>query len=161
MNQNERISAIRLEEGGTKTRSSEAEHERSVAIADILHENVFDPLELECGPYEVVLKVEDNRLVFDIQSEGGDKHIRVALPISPLKRTIRDYFMICESYYDALKAGTSCNKIEAIDMGRRGVHNDGADALKEMLAAKITIDHPTARRLFTLVCVLHLKGVSA
>lgn len=159
MNAQERISAIRLEQGHVKIRSAEIDHERSVAIADLLHENLFDPLELECGPYEVVLKVEDNRLVFDIQSEGGDKHIRVALPVTPLKRIIRDYFMICESYYDALKAGTSCGKIEAIDMGRRGVHNEGADILKEMLASKITLDHATARRLFTLVCVLHLKAV--
>jgi len=157
----ERICAIRLEENVRKVRSAEAEHERSVAIADLLDDNIFDPLELECGPYEVVLKVEENRLVFDIQSEGGDKHIKVALPVTPLRGTIRDYFMICESYYDALKVGGSCGKIEAIDMGRRGIHNEGAQTLKAMLESKITIDHATARRLFTLVCVLHLKGVAA
>ncbi|MDX2074239.1 MAG: UPF0262 family protein [Alphaproteobacteria bacterium] len=156
MNPAEHIHSIRLEEGGRHIRSTEAEHERNVAIADLLDENLFDPLELECGPYDVVLKVEDNRLVFDITSVHGEKHIRVALPVSPLKRIIRDYFLICESYYDALKTN-SCGKIEAIDMGRRGLHNEGAGILQEMLAAKITIDHATARRLFTLVCVLHLK----
>ena len=81
----------------------------------------------------------------------------MSLPISPMRGTIRDYFLICESYYDALKAGTATGKIEAIDMGRRGIHNEGADMLLEMLEGKITINHATARRLFTLVCVLHLK----
>ena len=156
MSASERIGAIRLEEGAKKLRSKEAEHERTVAIADLLDENVFDPLELECGPYDVVLKAEDNRLVFDITSIHEDKHVRVALPVTPLKRTIRDYFLICESYYDALKSH-SCGKVEAIDMGRRGMHNEGAETLKSMLEAKITIDHATARRLFTLVCVLHMK----
>jgi uncharacterized protein (UPF0262 family) len=157
MKKQERIHAIRLEEGNKKSRSKEADHERMVAIADLLDENLFDPLELECGPYDVVLKAEDNRLVFDIASAHEEKHIRVTLPVTPLKSTIRDYFMICESYYDALKAGTSCGKIEAIDMGRRGVHNEGATTLKQMLEAKVALDHATARRLFTLVCVLHLK----
>lgn len=152
----ERIRTIRLEEGTKHLRSKEAEHERNVAIADILHENVFDPIELECGPYDVVLKVEDNRLVFDITADG-EIHTKVSLSVSPLRSTIRDYFLICESYYDALKAGTACGKIEAIDMGRRGVHNEGADTLKDMLSGKIAIDHATARRLFTLICVLHLK----
>lgn len=156
MNKAERIHRIRLDQGGKKLRSAEAEHERSVAIADLIDENVFDPAELECGPYDVVLKAEDNRLIFDITSVHEDKHIKVTLPVIPLKSIIRDYFLICESYYDALKS-TSCGKIEAIDMGRRGIHNEGAETLKDMLAAKIAIDQATARRLFTLVCVLHLK----
>jgi len=156
MNPSERIHTIRLEQGSKKLRSAQAEHERSVAIADLLDSNVFDPLELECGPYDVVLTAEDNRLVFDIQSQHAGKHIKVALPVTPLRSVIRDYFLICESYYDALKA-SSCGKLEAIDMGRRGIHNEGAETLKDMLEAKITIDHATARRLFTLVCVLHLK----
>ncbi len=152
----ERIRAIRLEEGSKKIRSTEAEHERNVAIADLLDDNVFDPVELECGPYDVVLRIEDNRLIFDISADEEDKHSRVSLPISPMRGIIRDYFLICESYYDALK-NTSCGKIEAIDMGRRGIHNEGAEILKTMLEARISTDLATARRLFTLVCVLHLK----
>lgn len=155
MNPQERLSAIRLDEDGKKQRSAEAEHEMRVAIADLLDENIFDPVELECGPYEVLLKIEENRLAFDIRAQGGARHIKVSLPVTPLKRTIRDYFLICESYYDAIKA--SSRQIEAIDMGRRGIHNEGAAMLLEMLKGKIDVDHATARRLFTLICVLHLK----
>lgn len=156
MNPDERIRSIHLQGSIKNLRSVEAEHERDVAIADILHENVFDPIAIECGPYDVNLTIEDNRLVFDIQSDYAENHMKVAIPVTPLRRTIRDYFLICESYYNALK-GHSCGKIEAIDMGRRGVHNDGAEMLKEMLGGKIIVDHDTARRLFTLICVLHIK----
>ncbi len=150
----ERIAKIELDQRATK-RSKEAEHERNVAIADLLDENTFEPMCMQDGPYDIVLGVSDGRLVLDVNSVSG-KTSRVVLSIAPLRGIIRDYFMICESYYDALK-DASCGKIEAIDMGRRGVHNEGSELLQEVLKDRIIVDFPTARRLFTLICVLHLK----
>jgi uncharacterized protein (UPF0262 family) len=152
----ERIARIALDDRGVKHRSMEAEHERSVAMADLLGDNRFEPKGMECGPYEVLLRVEEGRLVFDIQSTVADKKSKVALSVQPLKTIIRDYFLICESYYEALK-NASKGKIEAIDMGRRGVHNEGSQKLMELLEDKISVDFPTSRRLFTLICVLHIK----
>jgi uncharacterized protein (UPF0262 family) len=151
----ERIVRISLDESSMKKRSPEAEHERNVAIADLLDDNLFQPLCMQGGPYQVHLSIADGRLIFDIASEKGDK-ARAALPMQPLRSTVRDYFMICESYYEALKTAGAC-KIEAIDMGRRGVHNEGSEALQKVLKGRIKIDFPTARRLFTLICVLHIK----
>ena len=150
----ERIAKIELDQRAT-TRSKEATHERNVAIADLLDENTFEPMCMQDGPYDIVLGVSDGRLVLDVNSVSG-KTSRVLLSIAPLRGIIRDYFMICESYYDALK-DASCGKIEAIDMGRRGVHNEGSELLQEVLKDRIIVDFPTARRLFTLICVLHLK----
>lgn len=151
----QRLKSIHLNLGSTKIRSKEAEHEQNVAIADLLDENSFTPHCMQGGPYHLDLSVKDGRLIFDISSETGEK-AQAVLPVTPLRSVIRDYFMICESYYDALK-DASCGKIEAIDMGRRGLHNEGSDMLMEILKGRIQVDFPTARRLFTLVCVLHLK----
>lgn len=148
----ERIHSIKLE--GDATRSAEAEHERSIALTDLTHESHFSLLAQPCGPYDIVLKIEENRLVFDVQGAGAREQVRV--PVSAFKTTIRDYFLICESYYAALKDAKP-HKLEAIDMGRRGVHNEGAEKLKTLLSEKVEVDFATARRLFTLVCVLHLK----
>lgn len=150
----EHIASIELDRRAP-TRSKEAEHERSVAIADLLDENVFEPLCMADGPYHIILGVSDGRLVLDVHSAGGKK-ARVLLSIAPLRGIIRDYFLICESYYESLKAA-SCGKIEAIDMGRRGVHNEGSELLQEVLKDRIKVDFATARRLFTLICVLHMK----
>jgi uncharacterized protein (UPF0262 family) len=150
----ERIAKIELDQRATP-RSKEAVHERNVAIADLLDENRFEPKCMQDGPYDIVLGVSDGRLVLDVNSVNG-KTSRVLLSIAPLRGIIRDYFMICESYYDALK-DASCGKIEAIDMGRRGIHNEGSELLQEVLKDRIVVDFPTARRLFTLICVLHLK----
>ena len=150
-----RIKAITLAQKTLKSPSPEVENERNVAIADLLDENSFQPHCMQGGPYSVHLSVVEGRLIFDITSETNEQ-AKAALSIAPLRGIIRDYFMICESYYEALKAA-SCGKIEAIDMGRRGVHNDGAEALKTMLEGRIAVDFPTARRLFTLICVLHIK----
>jgi uncharacterized protein (UPF0262 family) len=150
---NERIASITLDDGG-KRRSLEAEHEMSVAMADLLGENLFKPEQMGSGPYNVTLRIEDGRLVFDMA--GGGKKGKVMLSVQPLKHIIKDYFLICESYYAAIKA-SGRGKIEAIDMARRGIHNEGADKLQELLAGKITIDKQTSRRLFTLICVLHIK----
>jgi uncharacterized protein (UPF0262 family) len=112
---------------------------------------------MACGPYNVHLSIEEGRLVFDIRSSTSDKKSKVVLSVAPLRGVIRDYFLICESYYEALKANNTPHKLEAIDMGRRGMHNEGAEKLVELLEGKITVDFPTARRLFTLICVLHIK----
>jgi uncharacterized protein (UPF0262 family) len=151
-----RIASITLDEGSIIKRAPPVEHERSVAISDLLEDNVFSPAGLASGPYHVHLAVKENRLIFDISSAGGEHLSEVALSIQSLRSIIRDYFMICESYYDALKGGGP-GKIEAIDMGRRGMHNEGSEMLQQLLREKITVDFCTARRLFTLICVLHIK----
>ena len=151
----DRIIKITLDESSIKKRSMEAEHEKSVAIADLRAENLFQPLCMHGGPYEVHLSISEGRLVFDITSEKGEK-AKAVLAIQTLRGVIRDYFMICESYYEALKIA-SPSKLEAIDMGRRGVHNEGSEALQTLLKDRIKVDFPTARRLFTLICVLHIK----
>lgn len=153
---NERIATITLDESSIKHRTPEVEHERSVAITDLLHDNQFEALCMQCGPYDVHLRIEEGRLVFDISAVDSDKIAKLALPMQPLRSTVRDYFLICESYYEALKVA-SPGKIEAIDMGRRGVHNDGSEILHGMLTGRIKTNFATCRRLFTLICVLHIK----
>ena len=151
----ERIQKISLDERGAR-RSMEAEHERNVAMADLMGDNVFEPVCMKDGPYDVRLSIEEGRLVLEISSAGGQL-ARVVLSVAPLRSVIRDYFIICESYYEALKAHNPA-KIEAIDMGRRGLHNEGSDLLRDALQGRVELDHDTARRLFTLVCVLHIRG---
>lgn len=156
MNKSEYISAITVDSGSIKPRSAIVENERNVAIADLIDQNVFEPKCMACGPYHVGLSIEDGRLVMSIASSGQEEKAKVVLSVAPLRGIIRDYFMVCESYYEALK-GSSCGKIEAIDMGRRGLHNEGSEMLIDILKDRIHVDFATARRLFTLVCVLHLK----
>ena len=150
----EHLSAIKLDTS-IRPRSLEIENERNVAIADMIDENKFEPTCMHAGPYELLLGVEESRLILDIQGVGADSFKRVVLSTQPLRRIIRDYFMICESYYNALQQ--SPNKVEAIDMARRGIHNEGSEVLQEVLKDRIVVDFPTARRLFTLICVLHIK----
>lgn len=152
-----RIASITLDEASVVRRSPEVEHERKVAIFDLLEDNRFAPVGSDAGPYALHLAIEDNRLVFDIRTEDETPHGKVILSLSPFRKLIKDYFLICESYYEAIRSA-SPSKIEAIDMGRRGLHNEGSALLIERLAGKIEIDHATARRLFTLICVLHIKG---
>ncbi len=109
------------------------------------------------GPFSLVIRLEDNRLVLNIANEKKDPLDEVALPMTSFRTIIKDYFLICESYYDAIKRSTP-SQIEAIDMGRRGLHNEGSALLRERLQGKIDLDHETARRLFTLVCILHIRG---
>ena len=151
----ERLITIKL---GTsiRPRSPEIENERNVAMADLIDENKFEPTCMRCGPYDLLLSVEDGKLVLDIQGTDEDGKKKVVLSLQPLRSIIRDYFMICESYYEALSASNP-SKLEAIDMGRRGVHNEGSEALQELLKGRINVDFPTSRRLFTLICVLHIK----
>ncbi|MDE3016073.1 MAG: UPF0262 family protein [Pseudomonadota bacterium] len=150
----ERMLSITLDEGGKK-RSMEAEHEKTVALTDLLHNNSFEPLCMKGGPYDVHVSIHDGRLIFDITSQSSET-ARAVLPVAPLKRVIQDYFLICESYYAALKENKP-HKLEAIDMGRRGIHNEGSEAVQTLLTGRIKIDSHTARRLFTLICVLQMK----
>lgn len=151
-----RIVSLNLDERSVLRRNPDVEHERAVAIFDLLEENSFSPVGHDGGPYSLTLAIEDNRLAFDIRDEAETPLDRVLLPLTGFRSVVRDYFMICESYYDAIKHA-SPSRLEAIDMGRRGVHNEGAELLRQRLAERVIVDLGTARRLFTLVCVLHLR----
>ena len=136
----------------------DVEHERAVAIFDLIEENSFRPVgDPAGGPYKLKLSLVDSRLVFAISRESGEEVATHILSLTPFRRIVKDYYMICESYYQAIRAATP-SQIEAIDMGRRGLHNEGSQTLMERLTDKIEIDFDTARRLFTLVCVLHWRG---
>jgi uncharacterized protein (UPF0262 family) len=152
-----RIAKVALDEHSVVRRSPEIEHERAVAIYDLIEENSFAPIGDDGGPYNLFLGIEENRLVFDIRREDETPVGKVMLALGPFRRVVKDYFTVCESYYAAIR-NSSPSQIEAIDMGRRGLHNEGADLLRERLAGKIETDSNTARRLFTLICVLHLRG---
>jgi uncharacterized protein (UPF0262 family) len=159
-----RLIYVELDERTVVRRSPEVEHERTIAIYDLLEENTFLPLDGSGSPlaspgveFRLHLGIEENRLRFDIR-DAADSHIaRIVLPIMPFRRLVRDYFQICESYYDAIKRLTP-SQIETIDMGRRGLHNDGSQMLMDRLADNVEMDFNTARRLFTLMCVLHIRG---
>ncbi|MEX0695618.1 MAG: UPF0262 family protein [Rhodospirillales bacterium] len=151
------IANIYLDERSVVRLSAQVDHERKVAIFDLLEANYFDPADLPPGPYNVILSIEDNRLVFDVRTIADRKLVTFNLPVGAFRRIVKDYFMICDSYFEAIKRSTP-SQIEAIDMGRRGLHNEGAGILKDRLADKVRIDENTARRLFTLVCVLHIRG---
>lgn len=152
-----RITEVFLDEKDFVARSPDIEHERNVAIFDLIEENHFTPAGSDGGPYHLRLAIKDNRLVFDVRLEDDSEHGQLLLSLSPFRRIVKDYFMVCESYFDAIK-NASPSRIEAIDMGRRGLHNEGSEILRERLRDKIEIDFNTARRLFTLICVLHIKG---
>jgi uncharacterized protein (UPF0262 family) len=152
-----RIVDIVLDEQSVARRSPEVEHERAVAIFDLLEENDFALVGADAGPYRLHLGVFEQRLVFSVHDENDRKLRDIVLSLTPFRKIVKDYFMICESYYAAIKK-LSNTQIEALDMGRRGLHNEGSDVLRERLAGKIEVDHDTARRLFTLICALHIKA---
>ena len=153
-----RLVNITLDEKTLVRRSPEVEHERAVAIFDLLEQNHFAPQITQAGPYSLHLRLEENRLVFDIRDEQDRQTVHeVGVLLTPFRRIVKDYFTVCESYYAAIKTA-SPSKIEAIDMGRRGLHNEGAMVLRDRLDGQIDIDEDTARRLFTLLCVLHIRG---
>ncbi len=137
--------------------SPEAEHERRVAIYDLVEENSFTLAAHPQGPYRLQLSTADGRLMLDVLNEREERLSLIGLSMSPLRRIVKDYFMICESYYKAIKTATP-SQIETIDMARRGLHNEGSELLRERLGGKVEVDFDTARRLFTLVCVLHWRG---
>lgn len=132
-------------------------HERAVAVYDLLEENFFRPLDRPEGPYRLVLSVVENRLVFDIRSAADEALVVHVLSLTPLRKLVKDYFLLCDSYHQAIRSG-SPSRIEAIDMGRRALHDEGATLLKERLDDKIEMDFGTARRLFTLIAVLSWRG---
>jgi uncharacterized protein (UPF0262 family) len=152
-----RLAAVDLDASLGGGFSPETEHERKVAIYDLIEDNVFSLIGHDGGPYRLLLSTAEGRLIFDIADASGERLTMIGLSMSPFRRIVRDYFMICESYYSAIRTATP-SQIETIDMARRGLHNEGSDILRERLAGKVEVDHDTARRLFTLVCVLHWRG---
>ena len=155
-----RIIDVELDQGSILWRSADIEQERRIAIYDLVEDNYFEPQRIAAadpGPYRIKLRVEEGRLAIDIASESETHLETLVLGMARLRRPIRDYFAICDSYYQAIRSATP-QQIETVDMARRGVHNEAAELLKERLAGKVEIDFDTARRLFTLICVLHIKG---
>ena len=153
----QRLVAVHLDEETIGRSNPDVEHEREVAIYDLLEQNYFSPVDHKGGPYALHLSITGNRLVFDIREEDGTPVVAHLLSLTPLRRIVKDYYTICDSYYQAIRTATP-DKIEAIDMGRRAIHNDGSQILMDRLKGKVTVDIDTARRLFTLICVLHWKG---
>ena len=157
-----RIAYIEIDDQNLPPPTPEIEQERRVAIFDLLEENVFslpkrDDRVVPAGPYRLDLSIREKRLVFDVSTEAGEKAGGFHLSLSPFRQVVKDYWAICESYYDAVK-NMPPSQIETIDMARRGIHNEGARVLSERLEGKADIDNDTARRLFTLICVLHFGG---
>ena len=153
---NARLVDVELDESIGRS-TPDVEHERAVAIFDLIEENSFAPAGDAGGPYRLKLSLVEGRLVFSVKRDDGADVVPHILSLTPFRRIVRDYHMICESYYQAIRSATP-SQIESIDMGRRGLHNDGSQTLMDRLAGKIEMDFDTARRLFTLVCVLHWRG---
>lgn len=156
------IAHIELDDSGLPPPTPEIEQERKVAMFDLMEENSFslkarDERAVPSGPYNVGLSIRDKRLVFDVTTQGHEKAGEIHLSLSPFQQVVKDYFQICASYFDAVKK-LPPGQIETIDMARRGIHNEGARILEERLEGKAEIDSDTARRLFTLICVLHFGG---
>ncbi|HEY3800136.1 MAG TPA: UPF0262 family protein [Caulobacteraceae bacterium] len=152
---NHRLQTVQLDDESLSAASRDQEQERQIAIFDLLEENHFQPDGAEGGPYDLRISLIDNRLALDISGPGYQR--RHILSLSPFRSVVRDYAMICESYYEAIRNATP-QKIEALDMGRRGLHNEGSELLRQRLAGKVETDSDTARRLFTLICALHWRG---
>jgi uncharacterized protein (UPF0262 family) len=156
-NSKERLAAITFDEASTRRASSNIEHEREVAVFDILEGNRFALDAREGGPYKLKLSIVEDRLVFAVAQDGSDDAFTFVLSLTPLRRIMKDYFVLCESYYQATRTAPP-SRIQSIDMGRRALHEEGSNVLVERLKGKITVDRDTARRLFTLICSLHSNG---
>ncbi len=159
---NERIANIVIDNKGIISYQKNIEREINVAIYDLVENNYFEPNPdyfggKPSGPYEVILRIQDNRLVFVISHEDGEKIGEMMFSVQSLRRNIRDYFIVCESYYKAIRTA-SPSQIESLDMGRRSIHNEGSQKLSDQLYGKIKIDNETARRIFTLICALHIRS---
>jgi uncharacterized protein (UPF0262 family) len=153
----DRLVAVTLDEDTIGRSNPDVEHERAVAIYDLLEENSFAPIDDDGGPYALHLSITGARLMFDIRRADGAPVMAHLLSLTPLRRIVKDYYTVCDSYYAAIRTATP-DRIEALDMGRRALHDEGSQILMERLARKVKLDFDTARRLFTLVCVLHWKG---
>ncbi|MEP2531088.1 UPF0262 family protein [Shimia sp.] len=156
------ISHIEIDDRNLPPPTPEIEQERKVAMFDLLEDNSFDlpkrdDRAVPAGPYSVELAIRDKRLVFDVEGQNGEKAAEFHLSLSPFRQVVKDYWAICKSYFDAVKS-LPPSQIETIDMARRGIHNEGARVLQERLEGKADVDNSTARRLFTLICVLHFGG---
>lgn len=152
-----RLVSIVLDEKSIRRSNPNIDHEREVAIFDILDANTFALEGRDDGPYKLTLGIVEDRLVFSVGNETVETIVTHVLSLSPLRRLVKDYFIVCDSYYDAIRSAPP-SRIQSIDMGRRALHDEGSRVLMERLKGKITLDHDTARRLFTLVCALHWKG---
>ena len=152
-----RLSQITLDEASVVNRSRAIEQEREVAIYDLLDDNLFKPEGSPGGPYHLTLGVEESRLILDLRLEDGSAHSRLTLSLAPLRKTVKDYFLVCDNYYKAIRTAPPY-QIESLDMARRALHDEGARELQARLEGKVETDFGTARRLFTLICVLHWKG---
>ena len=153
----QRLIAVTLDEGSIGRSGPDVEHERAVAIYDLIEQNTFAPVNGERGPFRLHLSITGNRLMLDIRHADGSPAMAHLLSLSPLRRIVKDYYMVCDSYYAAIRSATP-DRIEALDMGRRALHDEGSRILMERLKRKIDLDFDTSRRLFTLVTVLHWKG---
>jgi len=153
----QRLVAVTLDEQSIGRSNSDVEHERAVAIYDLLEENTFAPIASDEGPFTLHLSITGSRLMFDIRRADGSPVVAHLLSLTPLRRLVKDYYTVCDSYYAAIRTATP-DRIEALDMARRGLHDEGSHVLMERLERKVKLDFDTARRLFTLVCVLHWKG---
>lgn len=151
-----RLVAITLDEKSIRRANSNVQHEREVAIYDILDGNHFAIEGRDDGPYTLNLALVEDRLSMTVGTETGDE-TAIVLSLTPIRRVLKDYFLVCDTYYQAIRSAPP-SRIQAIDMGRRALHNEGSEVLRERLKDRITIDHDTARRLFTLICALHWKG---
>jgi len=153
----QRVVSITLDEHTVISRSPDIESERAAAIADLLTQNQFALASGRAGPFHLHLAVEENRLSMEVRADGDASTENIMLPLAPFRRIVKDYFLVCESYYEAIRRA-NLTQVEAIDVGRRSLHDEGSALLVERLAGKATLDHNTARRLFTLICVLHLRS---
>jgi uncharacterized protein (UPF0262 family) len=152
-----RLVAVTLDENSIGRSNADVEHERAVAIYDLIEENSFTPHGAADGPFALHLSITGSRLMFDIRRADGTPVMAHLLSLTPLRRIVKDYYTVCDSYYAAIRTATP-DRIEALDMGRRGLHDEGSNILMERLKRKVDVDFDTARRLFTLICVLHWKG---
>lgn len=156
LGESDKLVDVTLDQRAFHQRRPEVEHERATAIFDLLEDNQFAVPGFQ-GPFRLVLSLDDTRLVLDLRDENDGPLARLTLSTAPFRSLIKDYFLVCETYFSAIKT-RSPSQIEAIDMGRRGLHNEGAQALIDRLAGRVHMDFDTARRLFTLLCVLHIRG---
>jgi uncharacterized protein (UPF0262 family) len=152
-----RLVAVEFDAASIGRSTADVEHERNIAVYDLIEDNRFVLPGHPTGGYRLHLAVRDNRLVFDVRDDHDQPLVLHLLSLTPLRKIVKDYFLICDSYYAAIRTATP-SQIETIDMGRRGVHDEGSRLLMQRLAGKIIVDFETARRLFTLVCALHWKG---
>jgi uncharacterized protein (UPF0262 family) len=156
LDERRRIVNVLLDEETLGGSTPHAAHERAAAVFDLLEDNLFAPADGTLGPFILHLAERENRLLFDVRDESDQPAFSFSIPVGAFRTIVRDYHIICDSYYEAIRAGMP-SRIQAIDMGRRGLHNEGAELLVERMKPYVEIDHDTARRFFTLLCVLHTR----